>query len=180
MAAALRSRLGLPVVEVGIEPVDPDALAEVTRELAARHLVIPLELTRTHGRKVLRVAMANPLDLDAIEDLAYASNARIEPAIATPSAIVEALAYHYRTSVTKVLREAPGARALVEESTSPNLRASPGPDAPETAPYHRVADEASVELRLTALLNLLIARGILDEDALHEEIRRLMKDAAGR
>lgn len=61
LAAALRRRLGLPVVELANEPVNPEALAEVTAELAARHLCIPLEVGESHGRKVLRLAMANPL-----------------------------------------------------------------------------------------------------------------------
>lgn len=91
-----------------------------------------------------------------------------------PSAVLEALANRYRMSVTKVLRvEAPAPSQ--DNPTSPGRAAV---RAPHTAPYHRVADEASVELRLRALLNLLVNRGLLDEDAYHEEVRRLMKDAA--
>ncbi len=174
LAAALRRRLGLPVVELANEPVDPEALAEVTAELAARHLCIPLEVGESHGRKVLRLAMANPLDLDAVHDVAFATAARIDVVIAMPSAVLEALANRYRMSVTKVLRvEAPAPSQ--DDPTSPGRAAVPPP---HTQPYHRVADEASVELRLRALLNLLVDRGLLDEDAYHEEVRRLMKDAA--
>jgi len=175
LAAALRRRLGLPLVEIAAEPVDPEALAEITAELAARHMVIPLEVTHA-PRKTLRIAMANPLDEEAARDVAYATGARVDIAIATPSAIVEALAYLYRTSVTKVMRE-PGEPQMPDEPTSPQQPAMP---APATAPYHRVADEASIELRLAALLNVLIERGIVDETGYTEEVRRLMKEAAGR
>lgn len=177
LVAALRRRLRLPVVEVSSEPIDPEAIAQVPRELALRHLVLPLEIQRTGGRPVLRVAMANPLDEDAHVDLEYATGCRIEIAIATASAIAEALAYHYRGSVTKVIREnlPDPALAMPSDGVTDPVAAGFGP-AGHTAPYHNIESEATDEVRIRALVNLLVQRGLLDEDEWSEEIRRILKE----
>jgi hypothetical protein len=59
---------------------------------------------------------------------------------------------------------------------------SGAPDGPVTIPFHRLSDEAGVETRLRALLNILVARRVVSEDELEEEVRRLMQppDGGGR
>ncbi len=181
LVAALRRRLRLPLVEVSSESVDPEAISAVPREVALRHLILPLEVKRQAGRLILRAALADPLDNEAIADVEYVAHCRLELVIAPPSAIVEALSYHYRGSPTKVIRQNPAAsepaRVPGIDPGHPGLKTDPG--VTRTAPYHRIEDEAPLELRLRALLDLLIAREIIDEDDYLEEIRRLMKERAG-
>ena len=52
-------------------------------------------------------------------------------------------------------------------------------DAPTTKPNHAVTDEASLDLRLQALLELLIERGVIERDPYLETLRRLLKERAG-
>jgi hypothetical protein len=42
-------------------------------------------------------------------------------------------------------------------------------------PFHRLADEADLEIRLQALVQLLIARGLFTDDELEEEVRQVMR-----
>jgi len=78
IAQALAAQLGLPYVVLANEPMDPAAVAAVPIHLARRHMAFPLSFNG-HG---LYVAMANPLDLIALEDLRIASSMHIRPCVA--------------------------------------------------------------------------------------------------
>jgi hypothetical protein len=78
IAQALAAQLALPYVVLANEPMDPAAAAAVPVHLARRHAAFPLSFNG-HG---LYVAMANPLDLIALEDLRIASSMHIRPCVA--------------------------------------------------------------------------------------------------
>jgi len=82
---ALRYRL--PFVNLlpteGESPIDYSLLSEVPVDLMVRHQFVPLR--RENGR--LYVAMADPTDLDRLDELAGALRTRIVPAVATAGAI---------------------------------------------------------------------------------------------
>ncbi len=86
VARALAVQLGT-VYERG--PLDParDALQSVRPELLREHSIIPLAVSA----RGIRIAMADPLDLRAIEDVQFQTGKRVEPVVATPEAIGEAL-----------------------------------------------------------------------------------------
>jgi hypothetical protein len=56
--------------------------------------------------------------------------------------------------------------------------AGPG-DGPVTIPFHKLSDDADVETRLRALINVLLARRVVSEDELDEEVRQLMRPPDG-
>ena len=86
-AKELARRYRLPFVNLlpheGESPIDYSLLAEVPVDLMVRHQFVPLR--RENGR--LFVAMADPTDLERLDDLAGALRARIVPAVATAGAI---------------------------------------------------------------------------------------------
>jgi hypothetical protein len=49
------------------------------------------------------------------------------------------------------------------------------PGAPSTQPYHQIEDEAPIELRLRALVQLLEEKGVLTYDEWLERIRQLLQ-----
>ncbi|MBL7648552.1 MAG: hypothetical protein JNK74_20445 [Candidatus Hydrogenedentes bacterium] len=83
IAQALAAQLALPYVVLANEAVDSAAVSAVPAHLARRHTAFPL---RFHGH-ALCVAMANPLDLIALEDLRIASDKHIRPVVAARGAI---------------------------------------------------------------------------------------------
>ncbi len=87
----LASQLNLPYVELDRRAIDPAAATLIPAKLARHHLCIPIAVER--GQLV--VAMSNPMDLIALEDLELATHRRVDPVIATPSAIESAIAQHY-------------------------------------------------------------------------------------
>lgn len=65
-----------------------------------------------------------------------------------------------------------GALALDEDEDTSK---GPAPEKPSTVPFHRVADEADLELRLQALLELLIEKDLLSMQEFDQHVRTLMK-----
>ena len=73
--------------------IQPEALLLVTEAMAREYNAIPLEIRGN----VLRVAMANPDDILALEALAARTQMRIEPQAATTQAVLEAIDFNYRS-----------------------------------------------------------------------------------
>ncbi|MBI5561449.1 MAG: Flp pilus assembly complex ATPase component TadA [Deltaproteobacteria bacterium] len=126
IAQTLSYQLNIPFVDVSSSVVDPEAVKLVSEKLAQRHLVIPLYI----DRKVIRIAMADPLNLAAIDDIRFATGLEVEPAAATLSDVTAAIGRHYhinepienlmgdmeRDELVEVVREAgPGLRDISEQ-----------------------------------------------------------------
>ncbi|HEX7091701.1 MAG TPA: ATPase, T2SS/T4P/T4SS family [Longimicrobiales bacterium] len=103
VARALARQLRLAYAEPPLAP-DRAALAAVDRGLAARLRVLPLAVD---GR-TLRVAMADPLDTAAVDDLQFQTGRRVEPVVTTPRAVAEGLAAAYGVLVPAAAPPRPG------------------------------------------------------------------------
>ncbi len=75
------------------DAVQPEALKLISEVMARRYSVIPFEVKGN----VLRVAMANPADIFAIEALAHQTQMRIEPEAANAQEVLEAIDFNYRS-----------------------------------------------------------------------------------
>src|ERR687890_2730152 len=86
-ARALARRYRLPYVDLlppdGDSPIDYGLLGELPVDLMVRHQFVPL---RREGKR-LHLAMADPTDLEKIDELASSLHARIVPHVATAGAI---------------------------------------------------------------------------------------------
>ena len=77
LTRALARQYQVPAVDLDRVKVDPKILKLISGEVAFKHLVLPL---RRMGR-TLTVAMANPSDLSAIDDLKFITRYEIEPVV---------------------------------------------------------------------------------------------------
>jgi type IV pilus assembly protein PilB len=86
-ARELAERYRLPFVNLlpteGESPIDYSLLSELPVDLMVRHQFVPLR--RENGK--LHIAMADPTDLDLLDDLAGALRMRLVPHVATAGAI---------------------------------------------------------------------------------------------
>jgi len=87
----LARQLRLPYIRLKDASFDPGAVGLVTGRLAARHACIPLRATTD----TIALAMANPLDLIAIEDTQHATGRRVQPLVARESEIMDAITRWY-------------------------------------------------------------------------------------
>jgi hypothetical protein len=178
LARMLARQLGMALVGL-LEP-EAEAVRELPHDVARRHRVVPLALELAAdgaGARVLRVAMADPTDPHVLAALESATGCRIEPVLATLRAVDDALARAYRGFVTVVMARDP---ANQDPDTAPISARVPfggnlAPGAPSTQPYHQIEDEAPIELRLRALVQLLEEKGVLTYEEWLERIRQLLQ-----
>lgn len=87
----LEFQLGIPHVSLYRYPIDTSLTALIPKEMARRHYLLPL---RREGDKLF-VAMADPMDYYAIEDLRLTTGFYIEPVIASKDEILRAINKYY-------------------------------------------------------------------------------------
>lgn len=108
-----------------------EALALIPEVMARKFKVIPLELSGD----TLRVAMANPADIFALEALAAKSQKRIEPVSAEIDEVLEAIDLNYKAydeiakqitgMTTTSTKPAPGATVVDAEGVVDNVASTP-------------------------------------------------------
>jgi hypothetical protein len=162
VAELLSARLHLPLFDAD-DVVDPAAAEAVDAAIAARCGAVPIAL---HG-STLDVAMANPLDLDAVKTIEFATGRRVRVRVATPLTVQRVLARLYGAesadgpstdtpAAEDSLDSSPPASAEQSASTGPAEDAAPpAPQsgAPATPRILVVADGACERERLGGALS---------------------------
>ncbi len=108
---ALSRQLDTPIVDLAHEPPDAAALEIVPSEFAMRHHLVPLR--RNDGTLV--VAMADPLDIHAIDDLRLLTGLDIAPMLAPRGDIQRVCEQYY---MSKMIQDVQQAERAVEEEES--------------------------------------------------------------
>lgn len=87
----LEFQLGIPHVQLYRYKIDPKIVGLISQKLADQHCVMPLRL---EGNKLV-LAMADPLDYFAIDEIRIATGLRIEPVIASKNELVNTINRYY-------------------------------------------------------------------------------------
>lgn len=98
----LHEQLGLPIIDLQSLAIDEQVIGLVREDLAKKYTAIPVDL---ENRSTIRVAMADPLNASALEDIRFQSGFFVRPVLAPPSEILEAISkyYHIDASVVQIL-----------------------------------------------------------------------------
>ena len=99
---ALSQQLDCPIVDLTHEPPDPAAVEIVPSEFALRHQLVPLH--KNNG--CLTVAMADPLDINAIDDMRLLTGLDIAPMLASPADIRRQGEQFYMSRMIQDVQEA--------------------------------------------------------------------------
>lgn len=94
----LEFQLGIPHINIHQYEIPDEIVQIVPSHIAKRHTVMPIMTDENR----LTVAMADPQDYFAIEDLQMATGYQISPAIATRDALLKAISKHYDMEETLV------------------------------------------------------------------------------
>ncbi|MDO4405098.1 MAG: GspE/PulE family protein [Atopobiaceae bacterium] len=94
---ALMMQLGIEYVELSSYDIPPEMAQVLSKNIAKKHSVVPI---RTRGDE-LYLAMADPLNFVATEDVRAATHKRVVPMIATKSGIDHAISALYGTEGAK-------------------------------------------------------------------------------
>lgn len=145
---------GVQYIDLAETPIEPELLQTVTQELARRFKVIPVE---RKGDK-LCLAMKNPLDIFAIDEIRLITGLEVEPLIAAEEDIINAISANYRTevnvsdTVTEVMKDLEEAHITITEE-----------DGDDESISIEQLKELSGEAPVVRLANLIISRAIQDK-----------------
>ncbi|HEX7837571.1 MAG TPA: hypothetical protein VF469_08920 [Kofleriaceae bacterium] len=177
LVGALRKQTRVPLIDPGSVEIDPEALRQVPRDVCGRLRVLPLSVTSDGRGKLMRVAMADPTDTAAVAEIEQLTHCDVEVNTLPLSAIDELVDRGYRQVNTAVVSRTgnPGAPAFV--SFRGRLQPETESEVSVTAQIPVAALQAmaadDLDTRFTALVNLLVAKGLVSEAELAEAVRKL-------
>ena len=152
----LGEQWGVPYLDLTDIQIPDDVVSAVTQELARRFKIIPIERTP----KKLTLAMKNPLDIFAIDEIRLITGKEVSAVIATEEDIITAIAANYRTevnvteAVTNVMRDLDEATITLTDGKA---------DEDGNGITIEQLKELSGEAPVVRLSNLIISRGITDK-----------------
>jgi type IV pilus assembly protein PilB len=177
LVAALASQLGLAFVDLGDYPVDKAAVALVPDSLSRRYLALPIGWD---GDRLI-VAMADPSNVYAIDDIRHVTGRDVKAVVATRASIQSALDKYFRLDTDAENISAQASTAMEAEDDLSNIR-----EVVEDAPIVKlvnvvitqaVADRAS-DIHIEPTEHDVRIRYRID-GVLHEEMRAPKNIQAG-
>ncbi|MCI0485548.1 MAG: type IV-A pilus assembly ATPase PilB [Blastocatellia bacterium] len=112
VTAVLSRQYGVPSVNLDLFEVDPAAVALVPQETAERYCVLPLSRVGA----TLTLAMVDPTNVFAIDDVKFMTGLSVEPVVVSEAAMLTAIGKYYGT--TREIELARVMEDLVAESTT--------------------------------------------------------------
>lgn len=126
---ALQMQLGLKVVQLAGVTIPKEVRGLVSVDLLKKYTCIPFELD-PYNANILHLAMADPMDMMAIDDISIVTNLQVEPYIATTRDIRTAIDRWYGASETldaarRFTKEREQLRANTGEETGADVSDAP-------------------------------------------------------
>ena len=90
---ALAEEENIPLVDITRESIDHPAVSKIPRAVLEKHQVVPVN--HEHGEDTVLLAMADPSDYDAIEEVQFLTNCRVETALASRASIRKAINQYF-------------------------------------------------------------------------------------
>ncbi len=87
----LSKQYGVPSISLDEFEIDPDVIELVPKDVARKHTAIPVQ----RAGSTLIVAMSDPTNIYAIDDLKFLTGLKIEPVVTTDAAIEAAIVRYY-------------------------------------------------------------------------------------
>jgi type IV pilus assembly protein PilB len=87
---------GVPAINLDEFEIDEDVLKLIPRELAVKHTLLPIN----RATNTLIIAMSDPSNLIAIDDVKFSTGYNVEPVVAGEAALREAIDRYYDESVS--------------------------------------------------------------------------------
>jgi type IV pilus assembly protein PilB len=156
LVAFLSKQYAIPAITVAQVDPDPDVLKLVPEQIAKKHGVLPIK----RMGNTLTLAMADPTNVFALDDVGFMTGLQIQPVVASEAAIRKAFERLYETgaSVTDMMSELEEADTDVEvvEGDEETFTKADIFDLKESA------DEAPVVRLINMILTDAIRRGASD------------------
>ncbi|MCR5597717.1 MAG: GspE/PulE family protein [Lachnospiraceae bacterium] len=97
MLTALADRLQTNLIDISTYPVDEEAVNTIPEQMAQHYLMLPVSI----NEGILTVALNDPLNLYAIEDIRQTSGMNVITLLAEAEPLKNAITYHYAAIKTR-------------------------------------------------------------------------------
>ena len=92
IAQALTAQYGFPYLPLGNYEINPEVISIIPGRVAKQYFLIPIDKIGNN----LTVAMSNPLNVQAIEDVEMISGCTVQTFVSTSSDVKKAIAKYYK------------------------------------------------------------------------------------
>jgi len=128
IAKALSHQLGYDRINLRDVAIEQSVLDLISVEILKKHIMIPIGYSAEEAN-VLRVAMADPMDMEAMDDVNIITSLQVEPVVATQQSIMMAIDKYYgqKDVISKLDEYTKGKEIIAEEEDmySEDVNSSP-------------------------------------------------------
>ena len=129
IAKAVAFKYDLPLVELEGKTLNDDLIRSVDIAVLKKHRVVPVAMTEDVP-PVMKLAMFNPMNAGAIEDVELLSRASVQPVVATATEIMNAIDKCFgtetlRSAVDQFTKERQSASVVIEEERGDDVSSAP-------------------------------------------------------
>ncbi len=141
----LSRQYGVPSINLSHFDIDPNVIKLIPSEIAQKHQVIPINRTGN----VLTIAMADPSNIFAIDDIKFMTGYKVEPVVAAETSI--------KNSINKNYDSAGMVEDIMKDFDDKDIQAlAEGDDSINVAELGKAAEDAPV----VKLVNLILTDAI--------------------
>jgi type IV pilus assembly protein PilB len=155
ITAVLSRQYGVPSINLKFYEVDPTVIKLIPQETAVRYQIVPLSRVGS----TLTIAMTDPTNVFAMDDIKFMTGFNVEPVVASETAITEAIGKFYGAAesveeLDKVMKDLAGEEAALELSQDEADM--------DLASLEKAAEEAPIIKLVNLILTDALKRGASD------------------
>ena len=156
VTAVLSRQYGVPSINLKFYEVDPAVVKLIPQETAVRYQIVPLSRVGS----TLTIAMTDPTNVFAMDDIKFMTGFNVEPVVASESAITEAIGKFYGETASvqeldKVIKDLAGEDAA-------DLELAAEEQEMDLASLEKAAEEAPIIKLVNLILTDAVRRGASD------------------
>ncbi|MDP9338338.1 MAG: type IV-A pilus assembly ATPase PilB [Acidobacteriota bacterium] len=156
ITGVLSRQYGVPSINLKFYEIDPIVIKLIPQDTALRYQVIPLSRVGS----VLTIAMTDPTNVFAMDDIKFMTGFNVEPVVASESAIGDAISRFYGGNSSNHEELSNLMKDLVDEDQDLELAAEEAEL--DTATLEKAAEEAPIIKLVNLILTDSVKRGASD------------------
>jgi type IV pilus assembly protein PilB len=152
----LSRQYGVPAINLSYFEIDPAVVKLIPYETAKRYQILPLSRVGAS----LTIAMVDPTNVFAMDDIKFMTGFNIEPVVASESSIIEGIDKAYGTSKEEELEQV--MQSMNDLGDGADVEVQAEEQQIELAELERAADEAPIVKLVNLVLTDAVKRGASD------------------
>ena len=155
ITGVLSRQYGVPSINLKYYEIDPNVIKLIPQDTALRYQVVPLSRVGS----VLTIAMTDPTNVFAMDDIKFMTGFNVEPVVASESAITEAISRFYGGGASSHEELTSLMKDLVDEE---ELELAGDEQEMDAATLEKAAEEAPIIKLVNLVLTDSVRRGASD------------------